>query len=138
MVRPALRWGLPAATLAWAGFLFWVSTSTRGAEAATGVSPDRFDLLIPPVAHLGGYAVLAGLLVLSIWMASAGRQPLWVQLAVSFVVPTLYGGALELYQTTLAHRSGTWGDAALNATGAAVALAALAALRRWHGSIAER
>ncbi len=34
--EPVLRWALPVLTLAWAAFLFWVSTSTRGGEAAVG------------------------------------------------------------------------------------------------------
>ena len=136
-VGAALRWALPVLTLAWAVFLFWVSTSTRGAETAIGASPDSFDWLVPPAAHLGGYGVLAGLLVLSLW-AWAAHSRLWAPLAVSFVVSALYGGALELYQSTLANRSGTWGDAALNATGAAAALAALTALRWWRGSPALR
>ena len=136
-VEPALRWAFPLLTLAWAVFLFWVSTSTRGAEAAIGASPDAFDQLVPSAAHLGGYGVLAGLLLLSVWAWAARSRP-WVPLVVSFVVPALYGGALELYQATLVNRAGTWGDAALNATGAAAALAALTVLRWWRTSTALR
>ena len=131
----ALRWALPVLTLAWAVFLFWVLTSTRGAEAAIGASPDTFDRLIAPAAHLGGYGVLAGLGLLSGWRTWPGLP---LPIATSFVTATLYGAALELYQTTLSTRAGTWGDVALNATGAAAALAALTALRRWRGSAARR
>ena len=134
-VETALRWALPILTLAWAVFLFWVLTSTRGADAAVRVSPDAFDRLVAPAAHLGGYGVLAGLALLS----SRRTWPrLPMPLAASFVTTTLYGAALELYQTTLPARDGTWGDVALDATGAAAALAALAALRSWRGSTARR
>lgn len=129
------RWALPLLTLAWAAFLFWVMTSTRGADAAVRASPDLFDRLVAPAAHLGGYGVLAGLALLS----SRRTWPrLPVPLAASFMSAALYGAALELYQTTLANRTGTWGDVALNAAGAAAALAALTALRRWRGSAAPR
>ena len=135
----ALRWALPLSTLAWVAFLFWVSTSTRGAEAAVAASPDLydrlFDRLLPIASHLGGYGVLAGLVLL------AGRRA-WARLpmpvAAAFVTATLYGAAIEVYQTTIPAREGTWGDVALNATGAAAALAALTALRRWRGSAARR
>ena len=130
-----LRWGLPVLTLAWGAFLFWVMTSTRGAEGVVGASPDALDRLIAPAAHLGGYGVLAGLGLLSIWR-SWPRLPM--PLVASFVAAALYGAALELYQTALPTRSGTWGDVALNAMGAAAALAALAALRRRRGSAAPR
>ena len=63
---------------------------------------------------------------------------LWAPLPAAFVAATAYGAALELYQTTLSARYGTWGDVALNATGAAAALAALTALRRWRGAAARR
>ena len=134
-VERALRWALPVLTLGWAAFLFWVSTSTQAAEAAVGVSPDPFDLLVSPAAHLGGYGVLAGLALLSSWRTWP-RLPM--PLAASFVTAALYGAALELYQTTLSTRAGTWDDVALNAAGAAAALAALTALRRWRGSPAPR
>ena len=137
-VEPALRWALPVLTLAWALFLFWVSTSTRGAEAVIDASPDVFDRLIAPAAHLGGYGVLASLLVLSIGAAWPRIAALWAPLPAAFVAATAYGAALELYQTTLSARYGTWGDVALNATGAAAALAALTALRRWRGAAARR
>ena len=129
------RWALPVLTLAWAVFLFWILTSTRGAEAAFAASPDAFHRLIPPAAHLGGYGVLAGLGLLSGWRTWP-RLPM--PLATSFVTATLYGAAIELYQSTLPARAGTWGDVALDATGAAAALAALSALRRWRGSAARR
>ena len=134
-VEPVLRWALPLLTLGWAVFLFWVSTSTRGAEAALGASPDPFDRLVPPAAHLGGYGVLAALALLSSWRTWP-RLPM--PLAASFVTAALYGAALELYQTTLSTRAGTWGDVALNATGATAALAALTALRRWRRAAAAR
>ena len=130
-VDPALRWALPLFTLAWAAFLFWVMTSTRGGEAVVGGSPSALARLLAPAAHLGGYGVLAGLVLLS----SRRTWPrLPMPLAASFMTVALYGAALELYQTTLATRAGTWGDVALNAAGAAAALAALTALRRWRGA----
>ena len=133
-----LRFALPLLTLAWAAFLFWISTSTRGGEAVIGASPDPFDRLVGPVAHLGGYGVLASLLVLWIWVAWPRIAALRAPLAAAFVAATTYGAALELYQTTLAARAGTWGDVAVNATGAAAALAVLTVARQWRGSAALR
>ena len=134
-VERALRWALPLLTLAWAGFLFWVMTSTRGGEAVVGGSPSALARLLAPAAHLGGYGALAGLALLSSWRTWP-RLP--VPLAASFVTAALYGAAIELYQTTLPARTGAWGDVALNATGAAAALAALTVLRRWRGSATRR
>ena len=121
-------------TLAWATVLFWLLTSTSGAEAAVRVSPDAFDRLLAPTAHLGGFGLLAGLALLSSWTS---WPRLRIPLAATFVTATLYGAALEVYQTTLLTRAGTWGDVALNAAGAAAALAVLTALRRWKGSAAR-
>ena len=134
-VEPALRWALPFLTLVWAGFLFWVMTSTRGGEAVVGGSPSALARLVAPAAHLGGYGALAGLALLSSWRTWP-RLPM--PLAASFVTAALYGAAIELYQTTLPARTGAWGDVALNATGAAAALAALTVLRRWRGSATRR
>ena len=134
-VEPQLRWALPLLTLAWTAFLFWVFTSTSGARAAVGVTPDLLDRLLPPAAHLAGYGVLAGLALLSSWRTWP-RLPM--PLAASFVTATAHGVALELYQTTLPSRVGSWGDVALNAAGAAAALAALTALRRWRRLRAQR
>ena len=133
-VEPALRWALPLLTLAWAAFLFWLMTSTRGGEAAVGASPSALARLVAPAAHLGGYGALAGLALLSSWTWPRLPRPL----AASFLTAALYGAALELYQTTLPTRTGTWGDVALNAAGAAAALAVLTALRRWSRSRAQR
>ncbi len=134
-VEPALRWALPLLTLAWAVFLFWVMTSTRGAEAAVGASPGALARLVAPAAHLGGYGALAGLALLS---SSRTWPRLPMPLAASFVTAALYGAALELYQTTLPTRTGAWGDVALNATGAAAALVVLTVLRRLRGSATRR
>ena len=134
-VDPALRWALPLLTLAWATLVFWVMTSTTAPETVGGVSPDPLDRLLEPAAHLGGYGVLAGLALLSSWRTWP-RLPM--PLPASFVTVALYGAALELYQTTLPTRSGTWGDVALNAVGAAAALAALTALRWWRGAATRR
>ena len=131
----ARRWALPLLTLAWAAFLFWVMTSTRGGEAVVGGAPSALARFLAPAAHLGGYGVLAGLALLSSWRTWP-RLP--VPLAASFATASLYGAALELYQTTLATRTGTWGDVALNAAGAAAALGALTALRRWQGATTRR
>ncbi len=137
--QTVLRWSLPALTLAWAGFLFWVSTSTRGSvPPPPGLSggSDFPYLPIGPALHLGAYGVLASLLALSTWAARPRIALLPVSLAASFVAATAYGAALELYQTTLATRAGSWGDATLNAAGAALGLVVLAGLHRWRGSSA--
>ena len=134
-VEPALRWALPFMTLAWAGFLFWVMTSTRGGEAIVEGSPGALAPLLAPAAHLGGFGVLAGLALLSS-LRTWPRLP--VSLAASFAGVAFYGAAIGLYQTTLPARTGAWADVALNATGAAAALAALSVLRRWRRPRAQR
>ncbi len=132
--QTVVRWSLPILTLVWAGFLFWVSTYTRGELPPAGSSSGFPSLTIGPPLHLGAYGVLASLLVLSTWAAWPRMAVLPVPPVASFVGATAYGAALELYQTVLSTRAGTWGDVALNATGAALALAVLAALRLGLGS----
>ena len=94
-------------------------------------------LPLGPALHLGAYGVLASLLALSTWATRPRIALLPVSLAASFVAATAYGAALELYQTTLSTRAGSWGDATLNAAGAALALVVLAWLHRWRGSAAR-
>ena len=137
--QTVLRWSLPVLTLAWAGFLFWVSTYTRGSvPPPPGVSSggDFPYLPIGPALHLGAYGVMASLLVLSTWAAWPRIAFLPLSLTASFVAATAYGAGLELYQTALATRVGSWGDATLNAAGAALGLVVLAGLHRWRGSSA--
>ena len=127
-----VRWSLPILTLAWAGFLFRVSTFDRGVLPSVG-SAGFPNLLITPALHIGVYGLLAALLVLSIWAAWPRMTRLLVPLTASFVAATAYGAVLELYQSKLSTRSGAWDEAAYNAIGAAVALAVLAGLHRWRG-----
>ena len=136
-LQSAVRWSLPILTVGWAAFLFRISTYDLGAAATPGASAGFPDLLIAPALHIGVYGLLASLLVLSVWAAWPRMGVLRVSLAASFVAATAYGAALELYQTTLATRAGTWADAAYNAIGAALALAVLAGLRRWRGAAAR-
>ena len=138
--QTVLRWSLPALTLAWAGFLFWVSTYTRGSvppPPGTFSGGDFPYLPIGPALHLGAYGLLASLLLLSIWAARPRIAVQPMPIAASFVAAAAYGGALEIYQTALATRVGTLGDAVLNAVGAALALVVLTALRRWRDSAAR-
>ena len=134
--QSVLRWSLPIITIAWAAFLLRVSTYDRGELilAPPGASAGFPNLLLSPALHLGAYGVLASLLVLSVWAVWPRLAVLPVPLTASFVATTAYGAALELYQTTLSTRAGTWDNAAFNGIGAAVALAVLTALRRWQGS----
>ena len=136
-----VRWSLPILTLAWAGFLFWVSTYDRGVPLPPGpVCIYPRDLLTQMPLHMGVFGVLASLLVLSIWAVWRRIDVLLVPLTVSFVAAAAYGAALELYQTTLPTRLGTWEHAAWDAMGAGAAVAALAVLtglRRWRGSAAR-
>ena len=137
MKPTVVRWSLPILTLAWAAFLFWVSTYTRGPLPPAGASPGFPNLLITPALHIGAYGLLASLLVLSIWAAWPRVARLLASLSASFVAATMYGAALELYQTTLSTRAGTWDDAAYNALGAGAALAVLTALRSRRASAAR-
>ena len=125
---------LPILTPAWVVFLFWVSTYTRGELPPAGSSAGFPSLTVAEALHLGGYGLLASLLMLSTWAVFPRMAVLPVPLISSFVAASAYGAALELYQTTLSTRAGTWGDVALNATGAALALAVLTKLRPLQGS----
>ena len=131
-----VRWSLPILTLAWVAFLFWVSTYDRGVEVV-GVSTGFPNPGPWALVHAGAFGLLAALIALSIWAAWPRLAVLLVPLAASFVATAAYGAGLELYQTTLSTRAGAWGDVVFDATGAAAALAVLAALRRWQGSRAR-
>ena len=135
--QTVLRWLLPILTLAWVGFLFWVSTYARGPLPPPSASAGFPNLLITPALHLGAYGLLASLLVLSIWTAWPRMARLPASLTAAFVAASVYGAALELYQTSLSSRAGSWGDAAANAAGAAIALAVLVAVRRRRASAAR-
>ena len=130
-----VRWTLPILTLAWVVFLFWVSTYTRGALPPAGSTSGFPSLTMGPPLHLGAYGVLASLLMLSTWAVWPRTTALSVSFAAPFVAATAYGAALELYQTVLLTRAGSWGDVALNATGAALGLALLTKLRLPRGSV---
>lgn len=77
-----------------------------------------FDKLL----HAGAYGTLAGLGIL-------GTQTRRAAIAVVLLV-IAYGGSIEILQSFIPERSGSWGDFAANATGAVLAGATLLTRRR--------
>ncbi len=122
-----------ALSVAWAVLVFFASTDpapTEGIGLLSGLGETAKSIL-SSLTHVAMYAGLASLLYLS--LRRGGRPDALTSalpLAIVFTVATAYGGALELYQGTIPVRDSSWADAALNAVGAAAALAAMEGLRK--------
>jgi VanZ family protein len=90
---------------------------TGSRPEAAGLFPEPWD----KVAHLTYYGAIAALL----WIADAGRRPWLVAIAVVGV-----GAVDEWHQLYLPFREASVGDLGADAVGVALALAAMAWLRR--------
>jgi VanZ family protein len=73
---------------------------------------------IDKIVHLGGYAVLTFLLTL----AMPPRWGLPAAALVAALSAILLGGILEIAQTVVPGRDGSWGDFAVDAVGSVVGL----------------
>ena len=102
---------LPA--LAWMGLIFVLSE-----QSGLRVSDDAsVDEPLRVIAHLGTYAILAGLLL----FALTSRMPPTAQAAVlAFGLAVLYGVTDEMHQAFVPDRTGQLSDVVTDAIGAAV------------------
>lgn len=119
--------GLPlppraAAPVACMAFLWWSSSRTLSPQ-----SPSVVKELLHNGAHIVAYAALAA----SFWLAwsrtpAATRQPL--RSRISWILATGYGAVDELHQASVPGRVGSIADLLSDASGAALAIAALWAM----------
>ena len=117
----ALRPWLPA--LAWMAVIFVVSSQT-GLRVSDDAGVDR---PIRAGAHVGTYAILAGLLVYG--LTGSRRSSVGVASAAA-VGAVLYGVTDELHQALVPGRTGRVEDLLIDASGAAIGAAAASILSR--------
>ena len=132
-VRRARTRALGFALLLFVGSSVPVPASSGGGGGALGgvldVLPSGIGLTDP--FHLVGYAVLAALLVPTIRRRRFG--PL-----LAAVGAVAFGFGIELVQAPIPWRSFAWGDAAVNAVGAAIGAAIAAGLGRGQETRSDR
>jgi VanZ family protein len=103
---PLLRLWLPV--VLWAAFIFALSSIPQ-LNSGLGL----WDLVLRKLAHAGEYALLAALLLRAL------ARP-WTALALAIV----YAATDELHQHFVRGRTGSFGDLAIDAAGAALGLIA--------------
>ena len=99
------------------GTIFWLSSRST-LPRPPGASPS----LVSVLGHLGAYAILA--LLLAWALLAADRRPPWT-LAIAWVIAVLYGVTDEIHQSFVPNRHPDLFDVLTDATGAALALAAI-------------
>ena len=127
----------------WASLVWWLGSDAFGAPTTSrylgpliqwlwpgGTPAQHFALLmaIRKLAHPSVYAVLAGLAFRAALLS--GVSGLARGAAIALAMAVSIAGLDELRQAQTPTRTGAASDVALDAAGASVALAALAALRR--------
>ena len=126
--------------LLWLPALLWmVAIFVLSSQSGLRVSDDAaVDKPLRVAAHLGSYALLAGLLLLAL---DRGARPTLRGVAVAFAVAALYGVSDEVHQSLVPDRTGRVGDVFVDALGAAIGVAVAALilassprLRRGDGS----
>ena len=126
--------------LCWLPALLWmVVIFVLSSQSGLRVSDDAaVDKPLRVVAHLGSYALLAGLLLLAL---DRGARPALRGVAVAFAVAVLYGVSDEVHQSLVPDRTGRAEDVLVDALGAAIGVAVAALilassprLRRGDGS----
>lgn len=142
-----LKYWLPVAV--WMVLIFSASADTRSAHRSSRLIEPVLRWLFPNLdsetvwlvvlvlrkcAHITEYAVLA----LLVWRAL--RKPLrrdlrpwsWRPAGLALLITSLYAVSDEVHQMLVPARQGRWYDVAIDTFGAAVALLALWALRKWR------
>ncbi|MEZ5964341.1 MAG: VanZ family protein [Planctomycetota bacterium] len=131
-----------AAVFAWMGLIWWASSRPAGAPTQGKLQP-----LLHNGAHLGVYAVLAGLI-----FSAAGRSfedrdsavapaaprlgPPWRRGALACALATLYGAVDEWHQSHVPGRVSSLGDLATDLAGTCVGVCGLLWLwRREPGTL---
>jgi VanZ family protein len=110
-IKRALKWW--AATLAWAGFIFYLSS-----RSSFPVKPpfENFDKLV----HMGLYGTLCLLLAGSLGV-SGFRKPPRIILSLAVLISFLYGISDEMHQAFVPNRSCDPWDAVADGLGALLA-----------------
>lgn len=116
-----------AAALAWGGLIWWASS-----RPARTPQPGRLQPFLHNAAHLGVYAVLAGL----VFCALPPGRPLR-RAAAAAAVATLYGAIDEWHQSHVSGRVASLGDLTTDLAGAVFGVSCLLWLwRRQPGTLA--
>jgi VanZ family protein len=102
-----------------------------------GLSPLAIDRAVPAVrkaAHLGEYALLAGLCWRALWRSERhdSRRWAWRPAALAVLACALWASTDELHQAFTADRTASGWDVVLDATGAGVGLFLLWRLGVWR------
>ena len=117
--------------LCWLPALLWmVVIFVLSSQSGLRVSDDAaVDKPLRVVAHLGSYALLAGLLLLAL---DRGARPTLRGVAMAFTVAVLYGVSDEIHQSLVPDRTGRLDDVLVDALGAVmgVTVAALILVSR--------
>ena len=123
--RALLRW-LPA--LGWMAVIFALS-SISGLRVSDDAAVDKPFRV---VAHLGSYALLAGLLLYAI---AGRRRPHAWEAAAAFGLAVLYGLTDEIHQSFVPNRMGQVDDLVIDAIGAVIGITiawlVLSRIRTW-------
>lgn len=128
---PAPRiWAGGAVNIAWASLMLYVFTRPFVPESGAGQAGFVREVMVPFSAHLGFFGVMAALLVAWAFAAGAYQRSRPATIAAIFAATVAYGIAIELAQRSVPGRFPSAGDAAIDAAGAALALAAIAAGHR--------
>jgi len=118
-----LRCGLPGASLAWMGLIFYLSSLSQEDAGRPLESPvvSWLGVLRSYAAHLALYGVLASLVMGTIrsWSPSASYQLRWMLAVAAFA--TLYGVSDEYHQSLVPGRYASPLDMLVNGVGAATA-----------------
>lgn len=135
------RLGFAAASLAWMGMIFYLSSLSQDDAGRALESPivSWLGALRSYAAHLVLYGVLASLVQASLWSwkPAASYQLWWVLAAAAFA--TLYGVTDEYHQSFVPSRSASMVDVLVNGVGAVTAAGGiwlLAWTMRWQGASA--
>jgi VanZ family protein len=123
--KPFRRTGRFVAVLAWSGLIFAASHRPNLRVS----DDDLVDLVVRKFAHLFVYGVLA-ILVLRLLQPDDDAVPTAPVLVTAWLLTVAYAISDEWHQTFIDGRSGQASDVAIDAAGAAIALAAIRRLRR--------
>jgi VanZ family protein len=118
-----LRW-LPA--IAWMAVIFALS-SISGLRVSDDAEVDRPFRV---VAHLGSYALLAGLLLFAL---AGAQRPAARHVALALGLAVLYGLSDEIHQAFVPSRTGRLDDVVTDSIGAVVGLAVAYVALTWWG-----
>ena len=106
-------------TLIWALIIFTLCTIKMGGVASSPLFFAGFDKLV----HCGLFFVLAVLMSSGVIRANTRHNLTPLQQFLSFVIPVLFGGLIEILQAYIfTWRSGEWSDLFADTVGASMAM----------------